>query len=73
MTVVTFLAFSAFLSSLFVVLPDEPSAIERTAAEELRDGIRRMTGESAKILSERGCTGSGMHLIQCLEENEPSI
>ena len=35
-----------------IVLSGAPSAVERTAAEELKDGIMRMTGEKAAIVTE---------------------
>ena len=35
-----------------IVVPDRPTAVERSAAAELADGIRRMTGVEPRIVSE---------------------
>ena len=37
-----------------IVLPDAATSVEKTAAKELQDAIRRMTGRSERIVSE--CT-----------------
>jgi len=37
------------LLALMIVVPDSPTAVERSAAEELQDGIRRMTGGTVAI------------------------
>ena len=36
-----------------LVLPESPSAVERSAAGELKDAIKRMTGRDAAVVSER--------------------
>ena len=42
-----------------IVLPDRPTAVERSAAEELADGIRRMTGGAPDVVSESAASQGG--------------
>ncbi len=42
-----------------IVLPDRPTAVERSAAEELADGIRRMTGGAPDMVSESAASNGG--------------
>ena len=48
---------AALLSVLLIALPETPTPVERSAAAELADGIRRMTGETASVVSERVASG----------------
>ena len=36
-----------------IVLPDSPTAVERTAADELKAAVRRISGEEWQIVPER--------------------
>ena len=47
-----------------VVLPDAPTAVERTAATELAEGLRRISGESVPIVAESAApAGTFLFLI----------
>ncbi|MCQ2392559.1 MAG: DUF4838 domain-containing protein, partial [Kiritimatiellae bacterium] len=49
-------------AAVSIVLPERPTAVERTAAEELADGVRRMTGQSAPIVPEGTASVHGLNL-----------
>lgn len=55
-----------------IILPTEPTAVERSAAAELADGIRRMTGVEPRMVSEglAGTDGKRFYVGRTLRSRE---
>lgn len=51
-------ALMALLAAVTIVTPENPTPVERFAAEELADGFKRMTGRPYAVVSEDAATGS---------------
>ena len=51
-----------------IVLPDEPTAVERSAADELRAAVVRMTGEELPVVAEREAVPGTNFLVGATRE-----
>ncbi len=50
------------LAEMQIVLPASPTAVERTAANELYDYIGKITGKSVRVVSEGENSGAGIYI-----------
>ena len=57
------LLLSGCLAIAAIVVPDMPTDVELSAAESLRDGIRRITGNDERIVKERDSGGGRLYFV----------